>query len=112
MKLLLTSLLAFLIAVLSQSSLACKCLGEPEYDAVFEGRVDNIKTNIKDHYNEVRLSVTRVTKGAIAQEITIFTPMPVVLCGVPFEVGKSYVVYANFLRGRFETMYCYGTKEK
>src|SRR5450755_2537012 len=92
-----------LVAVaVSASSHACKCVGLPSYDAVFEGRVERMRTDSvqPSHFTEVRLSVTRRIIGRFGQTATVYTPVPVLMCGVSFEVGRSYVVRASRVRGR------------
>jgi hypothetical protein len=100
--------------VVSASSHACKCVGPPSYDAVFEGRVVRTLADRAqpDQFTEVHLSVTRRSIGRIGRTATVYTPLPVLMCGVSFEVGRSYVVRASRVHGRLETLECYGTKKK
>jgi hypothetical protein len=114
MNLLLHSLVALGMAVLSASSAACKCSAPSGYDAVFEGRAEHIKINPAEprQYSEVRFTTTWSQHGPAKQEITVYSPAPVLMCGVSFQTGKTYRVYARLVEGRHETLDCYPTKEK
>jgi hypothetical protein len=108
--------IAFALAavVFPASSQACKCAGLPSYDAVFEGRVERTLPDgaRPSQFTEVQFSVASRSVGRIGRTITVYTPLPVLMCGVPFEVGRSYLVRASRVRGRLETLECYGTKSK
>jgi|SRR5664279_2822749 len=100
--------------VVSMSSHACKCVGPPAYDAVFEGRVVRMRADRmqSNQLTEVQFAVTRRRIGRFGRMATVYTPLPVLMCGVSFEVGRNYVVRATRAGGRLETLDCYGTKRK
>lgn len=104
----------FAAVAVSPSGHACKCVGLPSYDAVFEGRVERTlaDTTQPNQFTQVQLSVTHRSLGRIGRTATVYTPVPVLMCGVSFEVGRSYVVRASRVHGRLETLECYGTKER
>ena len=93
---------------------ACKCVGPPGYDAVFEGRVERISSETTEpkHLAKVELAVTRSSAGAVTETMTVYTPAPVLMCGVPFKVGRTYLVRALRVEGHLETLDCYGTRER
>lgn len=101
--------LAFIL-VAASDSYACSCFAEPpgtplrkvvaeaktEAGAVFVGKViskraaDESKATVY-----VKLAVSRSWKGLATIEIEILTAENSAMCGVDFEVGKEYIVYAN-----------------
>lgn len=99
-----------LFVLISEHVYACKCFDPGKYDVVFEGTV--LKINIDqeslktDHYFEVYFKVEKALKGTSQSSVTVYTGTPL-LCGVSYEIGKKYTVYA--IRDAFlKTMYCYG----
>jgi hypothetical protein len=98
-------ILAFLI--FSQSGIyACSCptvVGVEqelkwklkELEAVFSGEVLEINEIPQSLDVSVKIKVETVWKGSPFREVTIITPNNSASCGYPFEVGKSYVVFAN-----------------
>jgi hypothetical protein len=83
-------------------SLACKCAEPPpptealaQSTAVFEGQVTQLNATADEL--EVTLRVTRAWKGADKEKETIRvrTRKDSAACGVPFEAGQSWLVYAN-----------------
>jgi hypothetical protein len=93
---------------------ACKCVGPPSYDAIFEGRVEHISSEAAQpsRLTKVELAVTRAGTEAVTQTVTVHTPAPVLMCGVPFKVGHTYLVRAMRVQEHLETLDCYGTKER
>lgn len=98
-------ILAFLI--LGQSSAqACSCptVGSTELElkwklkelqAVFSGEVLEINKIPQSRDVSVKINVETVWKGLVLREVTINTPESSGACGYPFEVGKSYLVFAS-----------------
>lgn len=64
-------------------------------NAVFSGKVLEIIKQPLHHYISVRLLVENSWKGTLLKEITITTGLGGGDCGYPFEIGKSYLIYAN-----------------
>lgn len=111
---LLASLIILAAAILlPASSWACSCRGQVKYDAVFEGRVAALRINQKspDRYTEARFTVTRRLQGKVGKQVTVYSPIPVIVCGIVLEAGKSYLVYAMRVGKQYETKDCYGTQE-
>jgi hypothetical protein len=83
---------------------ACSCLpGTPESQltaatAVFEGRVVSIVRRGDPEVGPARLEVTlevvQTWKAANAERIVVTTASDSAACGVSFEEGRSYLVYA------------------
>jgi hypothetical protein len=113
-----------LLTLLVQPAAACKCQGETTVRAavqhaqvVISGRVVSrlITTNLKPYgvavvgdttdwaYRDMkfpvavyRLKTDKVYKGkSLADTLTIITPVNGAGCGVRFEAGKRYIVYAT-----------------
>lgn len=97
MKQILTLLIA--LTAFSPAALACRCLPvtfEEELqrsEQVFTGTV--IKRTEKDYVAYFLFKVTSAYKGEIKDTITIQSRVGGPACGVNFEVGKDYVVYAS-----------------
>lgn len=81
---------------------ACSCMkltpeeGLSSSHAVFSGEVTNIDKNEATRFGglEVTLRVRKVWKGALGEEVQVHTAGSSAACGYPFEVGKTYLVYA------------------
>jgi hypothetical protein len=110
---------------ISQDIFACSCGHSSiedafaDTDAIFVGKVVAIEKNVNSLMRWVRqsyddltgkppldmsmynmtitLNVKKTWKGTISKSITVQTPDPSVccICGFEFEVGESYLVYAN-----------------
>ncbi len=63
--------------------------------AVFSGRVLEITKQPQNFYISVKLLVIDSWKGSLPKEITVTTGLGNGDCGYPFEVGESYLIYAN-----------------
>lgn len=79
---------------------ACKCAPPPsatealqQASAVFEASVTQLVP--AEGENEVTLRVTRAWKGISTETVRVRTRSDTAACGVPFEIGRSYLVYAN-----------------
>lgn len=101
------ALIIFLFTA-AEKSFACSCVVSPDplkkqiqsafsdSDAVFSGEVIEIKDSLTDQYNViVKLKVAKAWKGKSNKEITITTAKDSAMCGYGFEIGKTYLVYAN-----------------
>ena len=64
-------------------------------DVVISGKVLEITKQPENFYVSVRLQLENSWKGNSSKEITIFTGLGNGDCGYPFEVGESYLIYAN-----------------
>lgn len=109
-----------LVCVLSwvgvQSAQACTCVPPPPpaealaaSDAVFLGEV--IKTRRDGSgVNEGNLFATfrvrQILKGDLQEEVVIETGPNSAACGVPFQKGKEYLVYASMRDGQLRTHLC------
>lgn len=67
----------------------------------------------KDGWREVRFQVDEVFKGSVPEGNVVWSRHGHGDCGVDFEVGSTYVVYASFDEEakRYETSICSGTRE-
>lgn len=89
---------------------ACSCLvgtREKEFEvaaAVFEGQVTSVAPRPEvrgssGKITEATLKVVQAWKGIQTQQTTVLTPASASECGMSFEVGKSYLIYAKALEG-------------
>jgi len=109
---------AALIAAQPTCAYACSCRppGTPaeerdQADAVFLGTVVDVKAP-----NEVLMGggdavavtfkTATVWKGKITQRLVLTTPGSSASCGVGFEAGKDYIVYARISDGALSTTLC------
>jgi hypothetical protein len=63
--------------------------------AVFSGRVLQIIRKPETYQTIVKLRVENFWKGNLSKEVTVTTGSDSALCGYKFEVGQSYLIYAN-----------------
>ena len=96
---------------------ACKCAGADHYDLVFVGEalsVDRSEVNgtVDSFSTTTRFKMLEVLQGKFGgSSVLVYSPSPM-LCGVIFEPGVKYVVYAVLdANQRLETKYCYGRTE-
>lgn len=80
--------------------------------AVFTGEVLEVTRNETAARNEVKIRIEKSWKNKLAKEITIYTGLDSAGCGFPFEVGKKYLIYADFddEEKSFNTNLCQRTK--
>ncbi|WP_446388016.1 hypothetical protein [Coleofasciculus sp. B1-GNL1-01] len=90
---------------------ACSCVRPPDSEqaladatVVFSGQVTNIQ-RVNGRLS-VTFGVDEQWKGKPAQRLVIQTAATTAMCGYPFEVGQTYLVYANHRRGRLQTNQC------
>lgn len=108
-------LLLFTLPLASPAS-ACSCLPPPppqealhQADAVFLGEVvENRLVERPDRWEERRVTfrLSRRWKGPEAAEIVVATPRDEAGCGVWFEPGTTYLVYAHTSEGHLQTTLC------
>lgn len=96
----LSGLVGAAVLLLPSPSLACKCAPPPpvaealqQASAVFEAVVTQQAPAAEEV--EVSLRVTRAWKGVSTETVRVRTRKDTAACGVAFEVGRSYLVYAN-----------------
>lgn len=95
-------LFAILQLLLTEIALACSCMKSAEnpqillskYDAVFLGKVIQIKKSPKEVY-EVKMRILKSYKGGSAEFIVVFTASYSASCGYNFIEDEDYLVYAN-----------------
>lgn len=63
-------------------------------DAIFEARVASI-TPEGERRLRVQMDVVQSWRGADAEHVEVLTAAQSAECGYPFEVGRSYLVYAQ-----------------
>jgi hypothetical protein len=90
---------------------ACSCVRQSvpnqalaDATVVFSGQVTNIG-QVKGRLN-ITFRVDEQWKGDSAQSLVIQTAATTAMCGYPFEVGQTYLVYANRRQGRLQTNQC------
>ncbi len=101
---------------------ACSCLPPPppaqaldESDAVFDGTVARIETvDPTDHFSGLRIHFVVHTqwKGVTEGRVHVLTAGDSAMCGVFFELGRRYIVYASDQDedGLLETHLCTRTR--
>lgn len=87
----------------SSASAMCSCVPPPsvpralgEADAVFQGRVVDVRNGREDR--RVRIRVSRRWKGAAGDTVTVRTSRSSASCGFDFVAGTEYLVYARRAR--------------
>ncbi len=90
---------------------ACKCPQRAQFDIQFEGKVlfYVLGEDRSDGLHAIQFQVEKPIKGVTAKEIKIYSPS-VSKCGMRFEAGKHYVVFAHDSQLPV-TLPCWGTKE-
>lgn len=105
----------------AQSAQACSCIEPPPprealaaSDMVFYGQVIKTRRDAND-INEGSLFATfrvrQIWKGELEPEIVIETAPNSAMCGVGFEKGDQYLVYASMQEGRLHTHLCTRTRQ-
>jgi hypothetical protein len=104
---------------------ACECVDMTggayerfqQADAVFIGQVRDTRilenlSGISSYWQvEVRFEIKRALKGVSGKEVFLRTGTGPSDCGLSFEKGKKYLVYADGPVGSLETDSCAKTKE-
>jgi hypothetical protein len=99
------------------AAFACSCIKPPTpaearnlSEAVVVGKVLEVAPNGKGSGFVVKLQVEQSWKGPSCTEMTVATGRGDGDCGYPFEVGKSYLVYAHKDGETLRTNICTRTK--
>ena len=80
-------------------------------DAVFEGRVLDVQAGADPSTpTHVTLEVVQQWKGVDRERVELETPASSASCGVAFEVGTSWLVYAERVDGALHAGLCSRTK--
>lgn len=100
---------------LSDMALACTCAPPPPpaqardaADSVFSGTVLSITPG--KNGLDVKIQVDRSWKSARCGTVVVQTPPDSAMCGYSFEVGKSYLIYADLEKGKLSTSLCSRTR--
>lgn len=100
---------------LSDMALACSCAPPPPpaqardaADSVFSGTVVSVTPG--KNGLDVEIQVDRSWKKARCGTVVVQTPSDSAMCGYGFEVGKSYLVYADMQKGKLSTNLCSRTR--
>jgi hypothetical protein len=117
--------LALTIAVANQTAAACTCVSMPgsprdvvhvakgNATAIFVGTVLDVRAGSGEMELNVRFSVDRFWKGALASEVTVTTHSQSSACGYTFEPGSRYLVYCSGNpSGTFSTSICTRTRRE
>jgi hypothetical protein len=112
------ALTLFLLAS-AEKSFACSCPRslEPEKKqvqqaytdstAIFSGEVFEISESSADKNSLlVKFKVAKLWKSELNREVTITTAKESAMCGYRFEIGKTYLVYANGLKDSLMVSNC------
>jgi hypothetical protein len=102
------SALAVLFA-LPQTCFACSCLAPPppteaaaDAAAVFQSeviRVEQVRGTTGAEHRRVTLRVSKVWKGNFTAELLVYTANDSAACGIAFQQGTEYVIYAGVSDG-------------
>ncbi len=80
--------------------------------AVFSGKVIEINKIPQSRDVSVKIEIKEIWKGLLSKEVNISTPDNPSACGVSFEIGKSYLIFASQLdNGDLSTGLCLKNKE-
>jgi hypothetical protein len=111
---------ALVLLLPTSGARACTCgeLLDPEpafdaSDAVFEATVQAVR--VAGTEREVDMTVVRSWKGVQTRSVVVWTFASEALCGYPFQIGGSYLVYAVDTSGlgsdpRWSTSVCRRTR--
>jgi Tissue inhibitor of metalloproteinase len=114
-----TLLVALFLTLIQFDAFACKCRQQTieenmaSADHVFSGKVMKIKTSKSSQQITVFVRVAKQFKGKIRfKTIEITTSSEPSACGVNFQKGREYVIYANNSdKNRLNTSSCTRTTE-
>ena len=113
----LSSLALILALCLPRTADACSCVlvtaddAFAQHAAVFEGRVVEVRR--PDDPSGALIAVLDVVqqwKGISAERVEVSTPSQSSLCGIEFEPGTSWLVYADGQEGGWSTDLCARTR--
>jgi hypothetical protein len=117
--------IAALFVFVPENALACSCptVGVvgleqelkwklKQLQAVFSGKVIEINKIPQSRDVSVKIEIKEIWKGLLSKEVNIATPESPSACGVSFEIGKSYLVFASHsAEGNLSTGLCLKNKE-
>lgn len=97
------------IFVLPQTCFACSCLppkppleAAADAAAVFQGRVtkvEQVRGSTGAESKRVTMQVSKVWKGNVTAETLVYTANDSAACGISFQQGTEYIVYASVADG-------------
>lgn len=113
-------LLAFAFLFLlfgAKETFACSCAPPSQTtnddfqkaSAVFVGKVLSVKRKDKAENATVKFAVQKYWKGKLSNTVKVTTASNSAACGVNFEVGKDYRIYATETEGKLSTTSCSAT---
>lgn len=98
---------------------ACSCVQPPppkkalaDSSAVFEGKIVEMVQDKEKHRLTVTFAVSRRWKGAETAQVEVTTVDVGSLCGLPFNKGEEWLVYADGEAGALSTGLCTRTRKK
>lgn len=118
------SIFTILLLGSAANSFACSCPDDPDLTTeqkiefgykkaflVFSGKVVEVKPNPSNKYQLIiKLETDKFWKGVSSKEIILSTAINGAGCGVLFEIGKKYLVYADQINGEISAHLCTRTK--
>ena len=114
---LLAAALAALFVLAPSGAHACSCVQTSpevalaEHDAVFEGRVLEVEPASSPAGRlRATLEVVQHWKGVETERVVVTTAAMESTCGVAFEVGTSWLIYADLEEGELRTGLCSRTR--
>lgn len=103
---------------LPQRAEACSCVSPPaprvalqKSSAVFEGKVLSLDHKPELHRLTARIEVLRTWKDAATSPVEVSTHDFDSMCGFNFEVGRSYLIYADGSSDALSTALCSRSRE-
>jgi hypothetical protein len=74
--------------------------------AAFTGRVVKVETNEEKLESKVTFAVRTYWRGVEGTEAVVYTPSDSGMCGLDYEIGKDYTVFADRSDSRLRTYLC------
>jgi hypothetical protein len=112
--LILLLLAAAMVPATAGTSWACSCVPSnmqtlvDRAEVVFSGTATDVSGDRRD--SSATFEVADGFKGGISGEVVVHTPASAAACGVVFEPGRSYTVFADRNGSAIETNSCAGTE--
>lgn len=108
-----------LVGLFGQSVYGCSCIVSEEnqkidfqkwlkdFDgAAFTGRVVKVETDKEKLESKVTFAVRTYWRGVEGTEAVVYTPSDSGMCGLDYEIGKDYTVFADRSDKRLRTYLC------
>ncbi len=113
-KLILSLAFCILISIFFVNACECSETEDPltaleEYDAVFQGKVIQIR-GLFSWDRLIKLEVLKSWKGNLGTSVDVVSHQEETKCGFNFEIGKKYIIYANYESNRLRVTKCSRTK--